>query len=115
MDLYEALKAGTDPAELKKKFEEELKVAMDKLDNEENLSAIRTELSFELTEYLSALLGNEIEKLLPPEEIEKILSDMEKDLKLAYKAANKTVKEFKINCSKSDEDIIEAFLKTLKR
>lgn len=115
MDLYEALKAGTDPAELKKNFEKELKAAMDKLDNEENLSAIRTELSFELTEYLSALLGDEIEKLLSPEEIEKILLDMEKDLRLAYKTANKTAKEFKINYAKSDEDIIEAFLKTLKK
>ena len=119
MDLYEALKAGTSPDELERKFQEELAAARKKYYAEEDLNDTREELATEIIEYLSLVLGEEFIKDFSVKDIVEILKSMEKDLKTGYdilkkldKKNMKATSSFPIGTS--DEDIINAFLKSLK-
>ena len=118
MDLYEALKAGTSPDELERKFQEELAAARKKYYAEEDLNDTREELAAEIIEYLSLVLGKEFVKDFNRKDIVELLKSMEKDLKTGYDVFKKLDKNMKVSGSlsldKSDEDIINAFLKSLK-
>ena len=118
MDLYEALKAGTSPDELERKFQEELAAARKKYYAEENLNDTREELAAEIIEYLALVLGEEFVKDFSVKDIVAILKSMEKDLKTGYDVLKKLDKNMKatgsVSIGKSDEDIINAFLKGLK-
>ena len=119
MDLYEALKAGTSPDELERKFQEELAAAKKKYYAEEDLNDTREELAAEIIDYLALVLGEEFVKDLTVNDIFKVLKSMEKDLKTGYDVLKKLDKKnMKASGSlfidKSDEDIINAFLKGLK-
>ena len=118
MDLYEALKAGTSPDELERKFQEELAAARKKYYDEEDLNATREELAAEIIEYLSLVLGKEFVKDFNRKDIIELLKSMEKDLKTGYDVLKKLDKNMKasgsLSINKSDEDIINAFLKSLK-
>jgi len=118
MDLYEALKAGTSPDELERKFQEELAAARKKYYAEEDLNDTREELAAEIIEYLSLVLGKEFVKDFSVKDIVEMLKSMEKDLKTGYDVLkkldrNKTITG-SLSIDKSDEDIINAFLKELK-
>ena len=118
MDLYEALKAGTSPDELERKFQEELAAARKKYYAEEDLNDTREELAAEIIDYLTLVLGKEFVKDVSIKDIVEILKSMEKDLKTGYNVLKKLDKNMKTSGSlfinKSDEDIINAFLKGLK-
>ena len=119
MDLYEALKAGTSPDELERKFQEELAAARKKYYAEEDLNDTREELAAEIIEYLALVLGEEFVKDFSVKDIVAILKSMEKDLKTGYDVLKKLDKKnMKATSSfpigTSDEDIIKAFLKSLK-
>ena len=118
MDLYEALKAGTSPDELERKFQEELAAARKKYYAEEDLNDTREELAAEIIDYLALVLGKEFVKDLDRKDIVEVLKSIEKDLKTGYDVLKKLDKNMKATGSvfinKSDEDIINAFLKGLK-
>ena len=118
MDLYEALKAGTSPDELERKFQEELAAARKKYYAEEDLNDTREELAAEIIDYLALVLGEGFVKDFSVKDIVAILKSMEKDLKTGYNAIKKLDKSMKasgsLSIDKSDEDIINAFLKELK-
>ena len=119
MDLYEALKAGTSPDELERKFQEELAAARKKYYDEEDLNATREELAIEIVEYLSLILGKEFVKDFGKRDIIEFLKSMENDLKTSYDVLKKLYKKNMKTTSSlpigtSDEDIINAFLKSLK-
>lgn len=122
MDLYEALKAGTSPDELERKFQEELAAARKKYYAEEDLNDTREELAAEIIEYLSLVLGKEFVKDLNRKDIVELLKSMEKDLKTGYDVLKtvysnldgKTTTFRAKTPNKSDEEIISAFLKSLK-
>lgn len=89
MDLYEALKAGTSPEDLLKKFHEELDAANARLVEEAAASKeaerkatelidARTYLADAIIEYGEALFGD---KPLTLTEVENILKDFEKEVK----------------------------------
>ena len=118
MDLYEALKAGTSPDELERKFQEELAAARKKYYDEEDLNATREELAAEIIEYLSLVIGKEFVKDITIKDVVEALKSIEKDLKasslfLRNLDRNKTFTS-SLSINKSDEDIINAFLKGLK-
>ena len=118
MDLYEALKAGTEPDELERKFKEELAAAVKKFNDEEDLNDIREELAAEIIDYLALVLGEGFVKDFSVKDIVTSLKSMEKDLKTGYNVLKKLDKNMKasgsLSINKSDEDIINAFLKGLK-
>ena len=120
MDLYEALKAGTEPDELERTFKEELAAAVKKFNNEEDLDEAREELAEEIIYYFSLVLGDEFVKDLSEKDIIEFLKSIEKDLKVSYdtiKKLNLNYKKagsFNKNKSKSDEDIINDFIKGLR-
>ena len=119
MDLYEALKAGTSPDELERKFQEELAAARKKYYDEEELDDTRDCLAEDITYYLSLILGKDFVKDFDKRDIVEFLKSMEKDLKTGYDVLKKLDKKnMKVTSSlpigTSDEDIINAFLKGLK-
>lgn len=118
MDLYEALKAGTSPDELERKFQEELAAARKKYYAEEDLNDTREELAAEIIEYLSLVLGKEFVKDFNRKDIVELLKSMEKDLKTGYDVLKKLDKNMKttgsLSLDKSDDEIIKTFLKGLK-
>ena len=118
MDLYEALKAGTEPDELERKFKEELAAAVKKFNDEEDLNDLREELAAEIIDYLALVLGEEFVKDFSVKNIVEMLKSMEKDLKTGYNVIKKLDKNMKasgsLSIDKSDEDIINAFLRGLK-
>lgn len=118
MDLYEALKAGTSPDELERKFQEELAAARKKYYAEEDLNDTREELAAEIIDYLALVLGEEFVKDFNRKDIVEMLKSMEKDLKTGYNVIKKLDKNMKasdsLSINKSDEDIINAFLKGLR-
>jgi len=118
MDLYEALKAGTSPDELERKFQEELDAARKKYYAEEDLNDTREELAAEIIDYLALVLGKEFVKDFNRKDIVEMLKSMEKDLKTGYDVLKKLDKNMKasgsLSINKSDEDIINAFLKELR-
>ena len=118
MDLYEALKAGTSPDELERKFQEELDAARKKYYAEEDLNDTREELAAEIIDYLALVLGKEFVKDFNRKDIVELLKSMEKELKTSYDILKKLDKNMKASSSlsinKSDEDIINAFLKELR-
>ena len=107
MDLYEALKSGTSADELTRKFHEELAAAQDKIYEEKNLNCAREDLASAIYDYCCELMGEE--GGLSIDEIEDILKEFEKNFSKASKFWSVNLK----NC-KSDEDIINAFIKSLK-
>ena len=118
MDLYEALKAGTSPDELERKFQEELDAARKRYYAEEDLNDTREELAEEIIEYLTLVLGKEFVKDVSVKDVVEVLKSMEKDLKTGYNVIKKLDKNMEasgsLSIDKSDEDIINAFLKGLK-
>jgi len=118
MDLYEALKAGTSPDELERKFQEELAAARKKYYAEEDLNDTREELAAEIIDYLALVLGKDFVKDFSVKDIVEMLKSMEKDLKTGYNVIKKLDKNMKasgsLSIDKSDEDIINAFLKELR-
>ena len=120
MDLYEALKAGTSADELERKFQEELAVARKKYYAEEDLNDTREELAEEIIEYLTLILGKDFVKDFDKRDIVELLKSIEKDLKTGYdvfKTVYSNVDDKTTTFStknKSDEDIINAFLKGLR-
>lgn len=118
MDLYEALKAGTSADELERKFQEELDAARKKYYAEEDLNDTREELAEEIIEYLTLVLGKEFVKDVSVKDVVEVLKSMEKDLKTGYNVIKKLDKNMEasgsLSIDKSDEDIINAFLKGLK-
>jgi len=118
MDLYEALKAGTSPDELERKFQEELAAARKKYYADAELNDTRDCLAGDIIYYLSLVLGKEFVKDFNREDVIELLKSMEKDLKTGYNVIKKLNKNMKasgsLSIDKSDEDIINAFLKGLK-
>ena len=118
MDLYEALKAGTSADELEDKFQEELRAALKRYNAEEDLNDTREELAAEIIDYLALVLGEGFVKDFSVKDIVEMLKSMEKDLKTGYNVIKKLDKNMKasgsLSIDKSDEDIINAFLKGLK-
>ena len=118
MDLYEALKAGTSADELEDKFQEELRAALKRYNAEEDLNDTREELAAEIIDYLALVLGERFVKDFSVKDIVEMLKSMEKDLKTSYNVLKKLDKNMKasgsLSIDKSDEDIINAFLKGLK-
>lgn len=119
MDLYEALKAGTSPDELERKFQEELDAARKRYYAEEDLNDTREELAAEIIDYLALVLGKDFVKDFSVKDIVEMLKSMEKDLKTGYDVLKKLDKKnmkaaSSLSIDKSDEDIINAFLKELR-
>ena len=118
MDLYEALKNGTEPDELERIFQEELKAAMKRYYNEEDLKDAREDLADNLIDYWSLLLGKDVKNEISTKDIIGFLESLEKDAKISYDAIkrlkNSPKKTFSLNKSSTDEEIINAFLKSLK-
>ena len=107
MDLYEALKSGTSADELTRKFHDELTAAQNKIYEEESLNYARADLASAIYDYCCELIGKE--GGLSIEEIESTLKEFEKSFSKASKFWDTNLN----NC-KSDEDIINAFIKSLK-
>jgi NTP pyrophosphatase (non-canonical NTP hydrolase) len=76
MDLYEALKTGTEPDELERKFKEELAAAVKKFNDEEDLNDIREELAAEIIDYLALVLGEGFVKYFSVKDIVETLKSM---------------------------------------
>ena len=75
MDLYEALKAGTSPDELERKFQEELAAARKKYYDEAELDDTRDCLAGDIIYYLSLVLGKEFVKDFDRKDIIEILKE----------------------------------------
>lgn len=117
MNLYEALKAGTSPDELEEKFQKELKEAVKKYYDEEDLYQARKELAQALLYYFSLTLGKEVRQMLSEEATISFLKDFEAEVNRSYDdilrilgvttkkpaPASKTI-------NKSDDEIIKDFL-----
>lgn len=120
MDLYEALKAGTSPDELERKFQEELAAARKRYYAEEDLNDTREELAAEIIDYLALVLGKEFVKDFSVKDIVEMLKSMEEDLKSGYDVLKKLYSNVDNKTTtfsaknKSDEEIINAFLKGLR-
>lgn len=105
MDLYEALKSGTSADELTRKFHDELAAAQKKIKKENGLSKARTYLADAIYEYMYELTGTK--GIFSAKDIENVIEEvMEK--------SNDFMKGFNKSLSDTDEDIINAFLKSLK-
>lgn len=118
MDLYEALKAGTSPDELERKFQEELAAARKKYYAEEDLNDTREELATEIIEYLSLVLGKESVKDLTKNDIVEVLKSIEKNIKanlLFLKSLDRNKKATgSFYADKSDDEIIKDFLANIR-
>ena len=87
MDLYEALKAGTSEEELLRAFHKDLDQANARIAaeeeaaaNEEYLTDCRDQLVEALTEYVEALLGEDLNESLPVDYIIESLKEFEKEI-----------------------------------
>ena len=97
MDLYEALKAGTSPDELERKFQEELAAARKKYYADAELNDTRDCLAGDIIYYLSLVLGKEFVKDISVKDVVKVLKSMEKDIEtssLFLKNDDEIIKEF---------------------
>lgn len=134
MDIYEALKSGTDPSELIQTFQKDLEKAMTRLEEEnkataaaeqEHLADCRRILAEAIIEYAKAYFKDDINVTdFSMDTIEKMLIQYEKDmdevLKFSKKLATTMTKEKDqystdaLTGILNDDDIINAFLKSLK-
>ena len=139
MDLYEALKGGTSEDELQKSFDEELAkarmriAAEKKKEEEESLKKAKQQqvdhrreaLAESILEYADSLFGSDILAIYPIEDVEEELKNFEKEVDNLYdllstfndllKKAEVETPSLKVKkSSRSDDDIIQSFLKSLK-
>ena len=139
MDLYEALKSGTSEDELQKSFDEELAkarmriAAEKKKEEEENLKKVKQQqvdhrreaLAESILEYADSLFGSDILAIYPIEDVEEELKNFEKEVDNLYdllstfndllKKAEVETPSLKVKkSSRSDDDIIQSFLESLK-
>ena len=139
MDLYEALKGGTSEDELQKSFDEELAkarmriAAEKKKEEEENLKKVKQQqvdhrreaLAESILEYADSLFGSDILAIYPIEDVEEELKNFEKEVDNLYdllstfndllKKAEVETPSLKVKkSSRSDDDIIQSFLESLK-
>lgn len=140
MDLYEALKGGTSEDELQKSFDEELakarmRIAAEKKKEEEEESLkkakqqqvdyCREALAESILEYADSLFGSDVFAIYPIEDVEKELKNFEKEvdnLKDLLSTFDDLLKKVDVETpslkvkksSRSDDDIIQSFLKSLK-
>ena len=139
MDLYEALKSGTSEDELQKSFDEELAkarmriAAEKKKEKEESLKKAKQQqvdycreaLAESILEYADSLFGSDILAIYPIEDVEEELKNFEKEVDNLYdllstfndllKKAEVETPSLKVKkSSRSDDDIIQSFLKSLK-
>ena len=139
MDLYEALKGGTSEDELQKSFDEELAkarmriAAEKKKEEEESLKKAKQQqvdhrreaLAESILEYADSLFGSDILAIYPIEDVEEELKNFEKEVDNLYdllstfndllKKADVETPSLKVKkSSRSDDDIIQSFLKSLK-
>ena len=132
MDLYEALKGGTDAKTLLDTFQKELDAAQERIvkeevekkrqekaEKKELLTTARAQLAESLTEYISIVLDDE--DFYSSENVklcEDILTEVEtetKGLLLLSTLENKRKKPtLNIVRNNKDDDIINRFLETLK-
>ena len=136
MDFYEALKSGTSEAELLKSFTAALNEAKDKLKKEEaakaeleaqkaNLEKRRTALAAAIYDYAKAFYGKDVIKYTNLDDINKILLDFETQNEKFRKIKDKLQMNYewsklpKLNkemsfSAKTDQEIIDKFIKSLK-
>ena len=139
MDLYEALKSGTSEDELQKSFDEELAkarmriAAEKKKEKEESLKKAKQQqvdycreaLAESILEYADSLFGSDILAIYPIEDVEEELKNFEKEVDNLYdllstfndllKKAEVETPSLKVKkSSRSDDDIIQSFLESLK-
>ena len=139
MDLYEALKGGTSEDELQKSFDEELAkaririAAEKKKEEEESLKKAKQQqvdhrreaLAESILEYADSLFGSDILAIYPIEDVEEELKNFEKEVDNLYdllstfndllKKAEVETPSLKVKkSSRSDDDIIQSFLESLK-
>ena len=118
MDLYEALKAGTSPDELERKFQEELAAARKKYYADAELNDTRDCLAGDIIYYLSLVLGKEFVKDISVKDVVKVLKSMEKDIETSSLFLKNLDKNMKASGSasidKSDDEIIKEFLGFIK-
>lgn len=139
MDLYEALKSGTSEDELQKSFDEELakarmRIAAEKKKEEEEslkkakqqqVDYCRKTLAESILDYADSLFGSDVLAMYPIEDVEEELKNFEKEVDNLYdllstfndllKKADVETPSFKIKKgSRSDDDIIQSFLESLK-
>ena len=139
MDLYEALKSGTSEDELQKSFDEELAkarmriAAEKKKEEEESLKKAKQQqvdhrreaLAESILEYADSLFGSDILAIYPIEDVEEELKNFEKEVDNLYdllstfndllKKAEVETPSLKVKkSSRSDDDIIQSFLESLK-
>ena len=140
MDLYEALKSGTSEDELQKSFDEELAkarmriAAEKKKEEEESLKKAKQQqvdhrreaLAESILEYADSLFGSDILAIYPIEDVEEELKNFEKEVDNLYdllstfndllKKAEVETPSLKVKkSSRSDDDIIQSFLESLKQ
>ena len=139
MDLYEALKSGTSEDELQKSFDEELakarmRIAAEKKKEEEEslkkakqqqVDYCREALAESILEYADSLFGSDVFAIYPIEDVEKELKNFEKEvdnLKDLLSTFDDLLKKVDVETpslkakksSRSDDDIIQSFLESLK-
>lgn len=129
MDLYEALKNGTSTDDLIAAFRKDLDAAVERVAAEkaadqqaltEYLNECRDYLADAICEYAYALFGDEVEDDLTFDDIVKLLKTFEKDMTSLVEISKSLKKEaskkpfYNCSCSKEDDDIITAFIKSLK-
>lgn len=139
MDLYEALKSGTSEDELQKSFDEELakarmRIAAEKKKEEEEslkkakqqqVDYCRKTLAESILDYADSLFGSDVLAMYPIEDVEEELKNFEKEVDNLYdllstfndllKKADVETPSFKVKkSSRSDDDIIQSFLESLK-
>lgn len=130
MDLYEALKTGTSVNDLKDAFFKELEDALNQINEEEaeikrkkQLSTLRAQLAEAAYNYLGAIGGEDIfepkDKEADIELFADSLLDVEDQLlpffKIIKSSKTETKKEKTSSAKRStDDDIIDAFLASLK-
>lgn len=139
MDLYEALKSGTSEDELQKSFDEQLakarmRIAAEKKKEEEEslkkakqqqVDYCRKALAKSILDYADSLFDSDVFTIFPMEDVEKELKDFEREVdnlndllstfddlfkKIDIETPSLKVKK----SSRSDDDIIQSFLKSLK-
>lgn len=129
MDLYEALKSGASSEDLIAAFYKDLdaaneRVAAEKAATEREAAAYLNEcrdyLADAICEYAYALFGDEVEDDLTFNDIVKLLKTFEKDITSLAEISKSLKKEASkkpcndCSCSQEDDDIITAFIKSLK-
>lgn len=124
MDLYEALKNGTTPEELVATFHKDLEAAQKKYNKEAQsnkaLDAARGSLAGAICVYAQTLFGEEMDHT-DAKNVEQLLKDKEEEIKDMIQLV-KELKELSNNIerrmpkdkkSKTDDDILKAFLDSL--